>query len=380
MPPLFPAAAWRPSLNNLGLYLHVPFCKSKCAYCDFYSFNADGHTKTDYTAVLQEHLKLSGARLCAVADTLYFGGGTPSLLGGERISTLIETAKTSFGDNFKEITVEVNPGDDLEKDFKLMKSAGVNRLSIGVQSALPDELKALSRRHSAEDAKRTVELARLSGITNISVDLMLGIPNQTKESLAQSLEFVLSLNPTHVSCYILKIEPQTTFGKANINELNLPDDDTVADLYLQMCEFLGNAGLEHYEVSNFALPGYHSKHNMKYWNCEEYLGLGPSAHSFINGKRYYFERDLNKYLTKPEIIFDDNGGTEEEYLMLRLRLIDGVDFNEYTKKFGKLFPSEITKRAHKFAKVGLVSITENGFHLTEKGFLVSNSVISDLIL
>ena len=302
------------------------------------------------------------------------------MLGGERIAEIVKTAKAHFGDNFKEITVEVNPGDDLESDFKFMRTTGVNRLSIGVQSSVETELKLLSRRHSADDAKRTVETARNAGFDNISVDLMLGIPRQTADSLQESLKFILSLKPQHVSCYILKIEQDTVFGKTDPIALDLPDEDTVADLYLQMCETLKNAGFEHYEISNFALPGYRSKHNMKYWNCEEYLGLGPSAHSFINGKRYYFERNLNKYLTKPEIIFDGNGGTEEEYLMLRLRLIDGVDYNEYTKKFGKSFPSEIIKRAHKFAKVGLVSINENGFHLTEKGFLVSNSVISDLIL
>ena len=367
-------------MNNIGLYLHVPFCKSKCAYCDFYSFNADGHTKTNYTAVLQEHLKLCGARLFTYADTLYFGGGTPSLLGGERIAELIDTAKKSFGDNFDEITVEVNPGDDLEQDFRLMKSAGVNRLSIGVQSAVESELKALSRRHTALDAQKTVECARMCGISNISVDLMLGIPNQTKESLKTSLDFVLSLKPTHISCYILKIEPDTAFGKADLTKLALPSEDSVADLYLQMCKALKSAGFEHYEISNFALPGYRAKHNMKYWNDEEYLGLGPAAHSFINGKRYYFERDLKKYLNEPEMVFDSEGGDEEEYLMLRLRLSDGVDFTEYTKKFAKPFPSHITKNAKHFADLGLVSFKENGFRLTEEGFLLSNSVISQLIL
>ena len=380
MPPLSPAAAWQPSLNNIGLYLHVPFCKSKCAYCDFYSFNADGHTKASYTAVLQEHIKLCGARLFSVADTLYFGGGTPSLLGGERIAELINTAKESFGNNFEEITVEVNPGDDLENDFKLMKSAGVNRLSIGVQSAVANELKVLSRRHTADDARRTVNLARKCGISNISVDLMLGIPNQTPDTLAHSLEFVLSLKPTHISCYILKIEPDSAFGKADLQSLCLPNEDNVADLYLQMCDTLKKAGFEHYEISNFALPGHRSKHNMKYWNCEEYLGLGPSAHSFLNGKRYYFERNLADYMTAPEIIFDSDGGDEEEYLMLKLRLIDGVNYQEYSKKFSKPFPEKIIQKARKFAESGLVCISDTGFRLTESGFLVSNTVISELIL
>lgn len=380
MPPLFPAAAWQQLLNNLGLYLHAPFCKSKCAYCDFYSFNADGHTNDIYTAVLCKHLKSSGARLCAVADTLYFGGGTPSLLCGRRIAEIIHAANASFGGEFKEITVEVNPGDELKQDFKLMKSAGVNRLSVGVQSAVESELKALSRRHTADDAVRTVESAVAAGMENISVDLMLGTPNQTPETLKQSLDFILNLKPKHVSCYILKIEPNTAFGKTDINALNLPNDDLTADMYLQMCETLKDAGFEHYEISNFALPGYRSQHNMKYWNCEEYLGLGPSAHSFINGNRYYFERDLEKYLTCPEIIFDSEGGSKEEYIMLRLRLIDGINYFEYQKRFNEPLPAHVTKKAEKLAEIGLINFNDNGFNLTEKGFLVSNSVISSLIL
>ncbi len=367
-------------MNNLGLYLHIPFCKSKCAYCDFYSFNADGHIKDNYTAVLQEHIKLAGARLSVVADTLYFGGGTPSLLGGKRITSLIEVAKDSFGDNFHEITVEVNPGDELIEDFTLLKNAGVNRLSIGVQSCVESELKALSRRHNLNDVKRTVNSAKMAGIYNISVDLMIGIPNQTKESLSESLQTILELKPTHISCYILKVEPNTKFGQSDISTLNLPDEDTVADLYLQMCQTLKNAGFEHYEISNFALPSFHSRHNMKYWNCEEYLGLGPSAHSYINEKRFYFPRNINEYLNSPQIIADGEGGSEEEYMMLRLRLADGIDFTDYSKKYGKPFPHSIIKKAHILASHGLINVTDCNISLTEKGFLLSNYVISELIL
>lgn len=302
------------------------------------------------------------------------------MLGGKRISELVSTAKSAFGNHFQEITVELNPGDDLENDFELMRECGVNRLSVGIQSAVDSELAALSRRHSAADAEKTIQLAKKSGFTNISVDLMLGIPHQTKESLRQSLEFILKLEPTHVSCYMLKIEPNTAFGKKPVETLNLPDEDTVADLYLYMCDYLKSAGFEHYEISNFAKPGYRSKHNMKYWNCEEYLGLGPSAHSFINGKRYYFDRDFNKYLSDAEIRFDDVGGSEQEYLMLKLRLSDGVNYTAFTEKFNKSFPANIRQSAEKLAAMGLIDLTDDGFRLTENGFLVSNSVISALIL
>ncbi len=365
--------------NSLGLYIHIPFCKSKCAYCDFYSYSADEVTYDRYTAALCQHIEAAGVRLLRAADTLYFGGGTPSLLGGERIAKIINYAKNSFKLNNAEITVEVNPGDDLSKDLKILAEAGVNRLSIGVQSSVDAELKILSRRHSNNDVIKTVNDAKKAGIHNISVDVMLGIPNQTEESLKATLDFALSLDPTHVSCYILKIEPDTPFGKANIKSLNLPNEDTVADLYLFTSDYLQLYGFEHYEISNFAKKGYRSRHNLKYWNCEEYLGLGPSAHSFLNGKRYYFDRNNDKYISSPQIIFDSIGGDVDEYIMLKMRLSDGLNLNNFRARFNKEIDPKIINKAKKLETLGLVKCSNSNISLTKNGFLLSNSCISELI-
>lgn len=365
--------------NPIGLYLHVPFCDSKCAYCDFYSYRADVALYKRYTDTLCEHIRLAGERLNRTVDTLYFGGGTPSLLGGERIARLVDTVKSSFGEKIDEITVECNPADDLKVDFELMKKAGVNRISLGVQSGLDSELKALSRRHTVEDVKRTVEDVHGAGIHNISLDLMLGIPHQTMESLKNSLDFLLLLDPTHISAYMLKIEPDTPFGQVDVKTLDLSDEDTVSDMYLFVSEYLSQHGFEHYEISNFAKKGYRSKHNTRYWLCEEYLGLGPAAYSYLNGKRFSFERSCEQYIASPTVLDDGLGGYFSEYCMLRLRLKEGLDFSELNKRFGTKPTEALKRKAEKFKNTGLVNLTNRTLSLTVQGFLVSNAVIGELL-
>lgn len=377
---LFPVPAWVSSLTNkIGLYIHVPFCASKCAYCDFYSIAANEETYETYKAVLLSQLTEAKARLSVFADTLYFGGGTPSLLGGKRIAEIVTAAKENFGLQNAEITVEVNPAEQLYDDFVLMAKSGVNRISVGMQSCLQNELKALSRRHTSIDVIRTVGDAKKAGITNISIDVMLGIPHQTAYTLKQSLDFCLKLGVTHISCYMLKIEPDTAFGKADISSLNLPDEDTVADMYLFMSEYLENNGFEHYEVSNFAKKGFRAIHNLKYWEQKEYLGFGPAAHSYLNGKRFYFDRNLKGYLTSPAPIFDGEGGSREEYVMLKLRLCDGLNFDDYESKFNIPFSQAAIDKVKSFEKMGLICFKPNGFALTTQGFLVSNTIISEII-
>lgn len=365
--------------NPIGIYLHVPFCESKCAYCDFYSYRADVAVYDKFTDTLCEHLKLAGERINRSVDTIYLGGGTPSLLGGNRISRIIKAIKDAFILKNAEITVECNPADILKNDFELMADAGVNRISIGLQSAIDSELKNLSRRHTADDVIRTINDARLAGITNISVDLMLGIPNQTIDTLKQSIDFALSQNPNHISCYILKIEPDTPFGKVNISSLSLPDEDTVSDMYLYLSDYLKLNGFEHYEISNFAKKGFRAHHNVKYWNCEEYLGLGPAAYSYLNGRRFHFSRDINEYLNSPTVQYDEDGGDFSEYAMLRLRLSDGLDFNTVSKLFGANKSLELKQKAFLLKNSELLSLTDNNVSLTSKGFLLSNSVIEKLI-
>ena len=365
--------------NSLGLYLHIPFCESKCSYCNFYSYKDDNATLDRYTDTLCEHLKAAGERLNMSADTLYFGGGTPSLLGGDRIAELVVTAREYFGLEDAEIAVECNPADDLCDHFNLMTRAGVNRISLGVQSAVDLELKALSRRHTFEDVKKAVHDAKQAGIHNISLDLMLGIPHQTMDSLLYSLEQLLSLEPTHISSYMLKIESGTPFGKSDIKALCLPDEDAVSDMYLFISEYLSQHGFEHYEISNFAKAGFRSNHNTKYWQCKEYLGLGPSAHSYLSGKRFYFESNTKKYMDFPIVVNDGLGGQFEEYVMLKLRLSDGISLSELSGLYGSVKAKSLFIKAEKLKSSGLIKLDSDRLSLTVQGFLVSNVVIGELL-
>ena len=322
---------------------------------------------------------MAGKVLNRPADTLYIGGGTPSVIGGQRLARLVESVKSNFGLHNAEITVECNPADDLKQDFGLMAKAGVNRVSLGVQSAVEGELKALSRRHTNANVKRTVGDLKSVGITDFSIDLMLGIPNQTVDSLKQSIDFSLELDPKHLSVYMLKIEPNTPFGKAELSMLNLPNDDKTAEMYLFTSDYLRQNGFEHYEISNFAKKGFEAKHNLKYWLSGEYLGLGPAAYSYVNGKRFGFSRDLEKYLTSPEVISDGDGGDFFEYCMLRLRLSRGIDLILLEQRFGKDKADGLLKKAELLQNSGLIEIQNGSLRLTVNGFLVSNAVIGKLL-
>lgn len=259
-------------MKNLGLYLHIPFCDGKCPYCDFYSIKNDKKTIDEYVANLNKKI-LSYKDKNFIADTVYFGGGTPSLLGTERIISILNTVKQGFGDVSSETTLEVNPDSASLLDFEMLKFYGVNRISVGLQSANENELRSLGRKHTALDAAKTVDEVRKSGIKNISLDLMIGISGQTLNSLENSINFCANLDVSHISAYILKIEEGTAYYK-NKNNLILPDEDTVCDFYEYMVKKLSSCGFNQYEISNFAKAGQESKHNLKYWNCEEYLGIG----------------------------------------------------------------------------------------------------------
>ncbi|HCT16306.1 MAG TPA: coproporphyrinogen III oxidase [Ruminococcaceae bacterium] len=364
-------------MNNIGLYLHIPFCKTKCPYCDFYSMRSDESDRDMYTISLVESMENWSDKLGRKADTLYFGGGTPSILGGKNIAMLTRRAKNLFGAD-GEITVECNPSAVEEDFFETVADAGVNRISLGVQSVIEKERKKLGRLSDRKLIEKRVEQCRTAGINNISLDVMLGVQDQTMKSLSETLDFCADSGAAHISAYMLKIEEGTQYYRKK-DSLNLPDEDTVADMYLAMSERLRANGFEHYEISNFTRPGFEGKHNLKYWNCEEYLGLGPSAHSFIDGKRFFYPRDIEYFKDGGEPISDGNGGDEEEYIMLRLRLKDGIIFEDFEKKFGKSFSRDIIKKAEKFIKNSLMKCNEKSMALTEKGFLLSNSIIADLI-
>ena len=354
----------------IGLYLHVPFCKVKCLYCDFYSMPAGEETKDAYTSALCRAIDEADP-LC---DTVYFGGGTPSQLGTARLTALLSHIRRTPD---CEVTLECNPGDADSLDFRALAAAGVNRISMGLQSANDAERRALGRRSDAATVRRAVALARAAGITNLSLDLMLGIPGQTAESLAKSIDFCLALEVPHISAYLLKIEDGTPFA-AMRDRLALPDEDTVCDDYLQTVEALTAAGLRQYEISNFARPGFESRHNLKYWRCEPYLGLGPAAHSFLDGRRFYYPRDLQAFLDGRPPIPDGAGGDPAEWLMLRLRLMEGVTDAAFAARFGRPLPAAFRQSAERFARQGLMTVTDGAAALTPAGCLLSNPIIGAL--
>ena len=360
-----------------GIYIHIPFCKTKCPYCDFYSFKGDEKQKDSYLDAVLLCLKGYADESLKI-DTVYFGGGTPSVFGGERIGRIISYIRENFDlQENTEITVECNPSSTDEDFVRQVKRAGVNRVSMGMQSAVDAERKMLGRPSDRKDIERAVNLFKNEGIDNISLDLMIGVPFQTMESLDESLDFMLSLSVKHISAYMLKIEEGTPFAEEK--SLSLPDEDTVADMYIHTSERLRERGYIHYEISNFALEGFRSRHNTKYWQCEEYIGVGPSAHSFYKGKRFYYSRSFDDFLSGKAPISDGEGGSEEEYVMLALRLGEGLDEKKFTEKYGKTLDKAIFDKAEKYIKAGLVRTEGDRIYLTYEGFLVSNSIISDLL-
>ena len=323
-----------------------------------------------YVEALIKSLKLWGGKLSRPINTIYLGGGTPSLLN-HRIIPLLDTVKSSFSvDDNAEITLGINPQSNIEEMLTYAKKAGVNRLSIGAQSGNDSFLKTLGRTHTAADTVNAVNTARKLGFSNISLDLMIGLPDSNLETLKRDLDFLLELKPEHISCYILKIEQNTAFYKFQ-NKLNLPNEDAVSDQYLFMCNYLKQNGFSHYEISNFCKNGYESVHNLKYWNCEEYLGLGPSAHSFLKGKRFYYPNDLKSFINGNEPIFDSIGGDKAEKIMLSLRLNSGIDTNN--------LPPKAKEKCLKFSKNGLGILSDNRFSLTDEGMLVSNAIITEIL-
>lgn len=378
MLPAFPAVALVKSLiNPLGLYLHIPFCGKKCNYCDFFSTFATENSLDEYTDGLIESIKKWGGLLKnRPIDTIYLGGGTPSLLA-HRLPKLIRAVNENFTVlQNAEITLELNPTGNVEDLLGYAKEAGVNRLSIGAQSGDDSELKILGRTHTASDTEKTVRLARKMGFENISLDIMLCLPDSNIKTLEKSLDFITSLSPEHISAYMLKIEERTVFYK---RELNLPDDEAQADQYLYMCKYLEDNGYSHYEISNFAKDGKISRHNIKYWLGEDYLGLGPSAHSALCGKRFYYEKSIPAFLRGNTPTPDGECGTKEEYIMLSLRLKNGIDTQIYKEKFSESLPRSFFERCDLFEKAELLKTENSKIFLTNNGMLLSNSIITDLL-
>ena len=282
----------------LGLYIHIPFCRQKCAYCDFYSLPHSEEKMDAYTAALLRHIEEVAPRTAAHrVDTVYFGGGTPSYLGSERLTKLLRTIRKRCPvTRDAEITLEANPDSACDvKALRALRRAGFNRISLGVQSADDELLRAIGRIHTFAQVQQAVAAVRKAGFKNLSMDLIYGLPGQTMQQWEDTLSSVIALAPEHISCYGLKLEPGTPLYDRRLEE-SFPDDDAQADMYLYTVTALAQNGYEQYEISNFAKPGYESRHNLKYWRMQEYAGFGPGAHSDFGGVRYAYVRDLDAYI------------------------------------------------------------------------------------
>ena len=381
------------SRNNkkpLGIYIHIPFCRSKCQYCDFYSVTTkDDRILDGYLRAICTHIREAGQLAPNhLVDTIYFGGGTPSLFGAEGMAAILTAIRKSFDVSARaEITFEANPDSVSDRLLRRLRSEGFNRVSLGIQCDNDEILKKLGRPHSYAQAEAAVKRIRKKRFKNLSVDLMYGLPGQTVEAWERTLKHVLSLNPEHISCYGLKVEEGTPLYDCK-EFYDLADDDTQADMYLTAVEILKSYGYRQYEISNFCRKGHVSRHNMKYWQGGEYLGFGPDASSDFGGRRFTAVRDLRGYIEgiqtggqvlreMTEVAPRERAG---EYLMMRLRTVAGIDPQEYEKLF--LLPfAPLLETLQVCKQRGLATQTYDGrWHLTPTGFLLSNSIISDLLL
>ena len=378
--------------EKLGIYIHIPFCKSKCGYCDFCSNPpASAQEIERYQNALMLHMQdLSAAAADYTVDTVYFGGGTPTMLSAKQLCALLDCVRDSFTlEKDAEITTEANPGTVDRRALRALRKCGFNRISFGLQSADDAELRALGRVHTAADLTRAYDDARRAGFMNISLDLMYGIPRQTRESFRRSLDFARGLDPEHLSVYGLKIEEGTPFYAAR-ECLSLPDEESEYNMYFDAHRVLGEAGYEHYEISNFARRGFRSRHNLRYWLDEKYLGFGVSAHSYFNNQRYAYTTDIDAYIREMELPTElasiltectdiDVFTKETEYVMLRLRLFDGISLPAYRAEFGRDFLAKYGKKLERYLAGGFARAAADRIALTAKGMYVSNYILSDLL-
>lgn len=368
----------------LGLYLHIPFCARKCRYCDFCSAPADAATRSAYVDALCRHLAALAPRARErIVDTVYIGGGTPTLLDGKDFSRILDTVRAHFalsGD--VEITSECNPASGNEPLFCAMREAGVNRMSIGVQSVHANELSLLGRLHTFKDFLDTLAAARRAGLENISADVMFGIPAQTRESFRETLETLCALPLSHLSAYGLRIEEGTPFHAAR-DTLPLPSEDEEAEMAELVATLLPQRGFSRYEISNYARDGMESKHNLRYWLGKEYLGAGPAAHSFFEGERFAISQDTAAYIaaTDHESLVTERYAVSphelrEEYVMLRMRLVEGIDKRDFARRFGLTFEKaygDVTP----LVRGGFLIDDSQRVAFTPRGFQVSNAILAE---
>lgn len=375
-----------------GVYIHVPFCRSKCPYCDFYSLPRISEEALDaYTKAVEANLRRFAGQSAFSAETVYFGGGTPSVLGARRLNRLLSAVDRFFPlQNGAEVTAEMNPA-GWEKDFfDTLRAGGFTRISMGMQSANESELRLLGRNHHPEDVRRAMQAAHKAGFTHLSLDIMTALPVPSEENrlenLRRSAEICRELGADHVSAYMLKVEDGTFYAR-HPERYAFPDEETACRDYRFVADTLESLGYKQYEISNFAAPGGESQHNLLYWHDEEYLGIGPAAHSFLNGRRFYYPRDFKAFLNGALPEEDGPGGSFEEYVMLGLRLTEGITRPACVRRFGEtggkqfdtLHACAVTLARQQSKDDPLLVVSQDRVALTRSGFLVSNTIIVSLL-
>ena len=380
--------------SNFGIYIHIPFCKRKCSYCDFISFSNKDTLIKNYLEALRKEIEEFDFSKYNVT-TIYLGGGTPSYIKEEYIKKILDllkeklvASKTSWED--LEITIEVNPGTVTKEKLEIYKEVGINRLSIGLQSTNDSLLEQIGRIHKFEDFLDTYNLAKKIGFDNINVDLMIALPNQTIKDIKESLEKIVDLNPNHISVYSLIVEEGTLLEKQiNDGKMKLPSDEEERRMYWYVKDFLELHGYKHYEISNFSKEGKESKHNLNCWNQEEYVGFGVAAHSYIDGIRFCNTSNLEEYIDNiNNNNLDKNKEVEErqkkedeekEFMILGFRKIEGVDISKFKEKFGKNPIFLFRKELDKLVSEGLIKVDLNNIRLTNKGLDLANLVFEEFV-
>lgn len=366
-------------MKKIGVYIHIPFCKQKCLYCDFVSYSKMEDMQKEYIEALKKEIKnWKDNNKDKQINTIYIGGGTPSYIDSKYIIEILNLIGKS-----EDITIEVNPGTVTEEKLQDYKTAGINRLSIGLQSTNDNLLKEIGRIHNYCEFENTYKLARKVGFENINVDLMIGLPNQTIQDIKQTLNRIIELDPEHVSVYSLIVEEGTPMQKL-IEEgtLKLPDEEKERQMYWYVKNYLELNGYKHYEISNFAKPGFESKHNMDCWNQEEYIGFGVAAHSYINGKRFCNTSNIKEYLIKKTVIIQEIQNKQDkmkEYMLLGLRKIDGVSIQKFKNKFKENPIMLFRKELQKLSNEKLLNIDGDNIKLTNKGLDLANLVWEEFV-
>ena len=371
-----------------GIYIHIPFCKKACHYCNFHFSTSTKQIEPLVDCLIKE-IGLRKDYTNETIETIYFGGGTPSILSTVQIQKILLTVKEHYTvSNDAEITLESNPDDITADKLQQWKAMGINRLSIGIQSFREEDLLWMNRAHNASQAYNCIKLAQEAGLNNITIDLIYGVPNLSDEHWKENIYTALSLNIPHLSCYALTVEPKTALDKLIQNKKKEAiDTDKQATHFLILMEALKNAGFEHYEISNFAIPGYRSKHNSSYWQGKHYIGIGPSAHSFNGNSRQWnianntlYTQSISNSILPSEIEILTLQQQFNEYVMTALRTIDGIDLNYLTERYGNDKFLHTKREINKWIIQGLALVSEKNIKLTPSGKLMADGIASDLFL